>query len=90
MKKYLLLTALGIVLTGCGDRAGGDWGNDCETYYSETGRELSKCIAKVEEHRKRAIESGVNIDPKNTERESLSEAGKGKGRHGSELNPAEK
>lgn len=91
MKTYFLLAAAaGVSLTGCGGKSGGDWSNDCETYYSVTGRELSKCTAKVEAQRRKSIESGVSIDPGNMNREGHSEIGKGRSRHASEIPPEDK
>lgn len=85
MNKKLLLLAP-FALAACGEHApSAAWKDDCQTYYSRTGRELSVCQKRVEtEHTKMALRAtaprgmaDVTTDPENATRESETEVGRG-------------
>lgn len=81
MKKILLLSGLGLVVSGCDPSVG--WEQNCAAHYSTNARELSECKAKVRRGDVREIEAEtVGIDPGNASRPRFDDIGKSDARDG--------
>lgn len=80
-KKIVALTGLGLLLTGCDYRPGGDWRDNCEVNASYDSYEYSRCIDRVArqaETGKTPDSSSVSIDPDNANRPGREDLGKGR------------
>ena len=64
----LSLVACMAMLAGCGTAQDNGWTKDCQTYHSETKRQLKECQKRAEENRPMSAEQGsVSLDPLETD-----------------------
>lgn len=82
MKKELVAaTLLGLMVTGCDYRPGGNWRDNCDVNASYDSYEYSRCVDRVArqaESGHTADSSGVSIDPGNANRPGREDLGKGR------------